>query len=215
MSTATGPRSLKERQREERERLILEAGEELILEKGYHETSMDDIAARVGVSKGTVYLHFPGKEDLILALLERDMRDFAGILDAILASDDSPGAKLHRLIELVYGEMSGRHVRLVDTVFQSPELRSRFFEKKDSLRDHWETFARRLGEVIEAGQAAGELDAAFPAPVLVGLFSSLLNPRTFTFAQMAARERISRDELAGYASRLFFHGAAARAAGRG
>jgi AcrR family transcriptional regulator len=61
MSVADGPRSLKDRQREERERLILEAAEELLAEKGYHEMSIDDIAARVGVSKGTVYLHFPSK----------------------------------------------------------------------------------------------------------------------------------------------------------
>ena len=54
MSIADGPRSLKDRQREERERLILEAAEELLAEKGYHEMSIDEIAARVGVSQGTV-----------------------------------------------------------------------------------------------------------------------------------------------------------------
>ena len=63
MSIADGPRSLKDRQREERERLILEAAEELLAEKGYHEMSIDEIAARVGVSKGTVYLHFSSKEE--------------------------------------------------------------------------------------------------------------------------------------------------------
>lgn len=55
-------RSLKEKQRKERELLILEAAEEVMIEKGYHETSMEEIAARVGIAKGTVYLHFPSKE---------------------------------------------------------------------------------------------------------------------------------------------------------
>jgi TetR/AcrR family transcriptional regulator, fatty acid metabolism regulator protein len=67
MSVADGTRSLKDRQRKERERLILDAAEELLAEKGYHEMSIDEIAARVGVSKGAVYLHFSSKEELLLA----------------------------------------------------------------------------------------------------------------------------------------------------
>lgn len=51
--------SLKEKQREERRTLILQMGEEVLMEKGYYEASIDEIAARVGIAKGTVYLHFP------------------------------------------------------------------------------------------------------------------------------------------------------------
>ena len=56
MQPVTAPRSLKEKQRQEREALILQAAEEVLMEKGYHETSIDEIAARVGIAKGTVYL---------------------------------------------------------------------------------------------------------------------------------------------------------------
>jgi TetR/AcrR family fatty acid metabolism transcriptional regulator len=80
MSTTTGIRSLKERQRQEREELILQSAQALLLEKGYHEMAMEEIAARVGISKGTVYLHFPSKEDLVFALLLRSMHQF---LDSI------------------------------------------------------------------------------------------------------------------------------------
>ncbi|TMC17177.1 MAG: helix-turn-helix transcriptional regulator, partial [Chloroflexi bacterium] len=52
--------SLKEKQRREREELIIQAAEEVLQEKGYYETSMDEIAARVGIAKGTIYTHFPG-----------------------------------------------------------------------------------------------------------------------------------------------------------
>src|SRR5436305_13627541 len=73
MQVVHAHRSLKEKQRQERENLILQAAEEVLLEKGYHETSMDEIAARVGIAKGTLYLHFARKEDLICALLEREL----------------------------------------------------------------------------------------------------------------------------------------------
>lgn len=46
---------------------ILEATTELLSEKGYAAMSMDDLAARVGVSKPTLYTHFPTKDDLVVA----------------------------------------------------------------------------------------------------------------------------------------------------
>ena len=85
-SPATQPRSLKERQRDERERLILQEGEALLVEKGYGETSMDEIATRVGVSKGTLYLHFASKEDLVLAIIEKNLRVFTDSMRALSSS---------------------------------------------------------------------------------------------------------------------------------
>ena len=81
MQPTTAPRSLKEKQRQEREALILQAAEEVLMERGYHETSIDEIAARVGIAKGTVYLHFPSKEDLVVAIFERDMQQLLQYID--------------------------------------------------------------------------------------------------------------------------------------
>src|SRR6267154_3540256 len=87
MQQVTAPRSLKEKQRQERETLILQAAEEVLMEKGYHETSIDEIAARVGIAKGTVYLHFPSKEDLVIAIFERDMQQLLQYIDTAMSTD--------------------------------------------------------------------------------------------------------------------------------
>lgn len=210
MAMPSGVRPLKERQREERERLILQAADELLLERGYHETSMDDIAARVGVSKGTLYLHFASKEDLVLALLEGHMRAFGAAQEAVLGADLPPGAKLRQLIEQVYGGMVGRsRLQIMAALGQSPELRSRLLERREKAHDNWAVFVRRLGAVIEEGQAAGELDAAIPPAVLVGLFTSLLNPHPFRQMELFTSEPVPHEALAGYVSRFFFKGAGA------
>src|SRR5258708_30382160 len=86
MQQAINHRSLKERQRQEREDLILQAAEEILTEKGYYETSMDEIAARVGVAKGTLYLHFPGKEDLVFALFNREVETFTQLVQQTSSS---------------------------------------------------------------------------------------------------------------------------------
>ena len=50
---------------------ILDAALACFSERGYHGTSVDDIAARAGLSKGAIYWHFAGKRELFLALVDR------------------------------------------------------------------------------------------------------------------------------------------------
>lgn len=211
MSTATHQRSLKERQREEREQLILQAGEALILEKGYGETSMDDIAARVGVSKGTLYLHFASKDDLLMAIIETNLRRFVETMTTIINSESGPLAKLERLIHTVYTGSSEERVRLMDALLRVPELHIRLTEQKRGIiAAFWATFSERLGAVIDEGKAAGELDPAMPTPVLQAIFTGLLHPANFKGSLLTAENSIPRDELARYVSQFYFRGAAAQ-----
>src|SRR5450755_3544021 len=102
MQPVTAPRSLKEKQRHEREELILQAAEEVLVEKGYYETSIDEIAARVGIAKGTVYLHFPGKEDLVVAILERNAQSLLELVETTVATAYSSREKLEAILQTVY-----------------------------------------------------------------------------------------------------------------
>lgn len=58
----------KQREIEQREHAILRAGLQMLIEQGYLGLRMEQIAAQVEYSKGTVYQHFPNKEEIILAL---------------------------------------------------------------------------------------------------------------------------------------------------
>lgn len=64
-----GTQERKERERARRQREILDVGERLLAERGYTGLRMDDVALEVEFSKGTVYLHFASKEDLVGELL--------------------------------------------------------------------------------------------------------------------------------------------------
>ncbi|VVB69590.1 HTH-type transcriptional regulator BetI [uncultured archaeon] len=52
--------------KEEAKKRIIAAGVEVMSEKGYSQTTMEDIAAHLGVSKGALYLYFKNKDDLIV-----------------------------------------------------------------------------------------------------------------------------------------------------
>lgn len=211
MAAAIPPQSLKERQRQEREELILQTAEALLLEKGYHETSMEEIASRVGISKGTVYLHFASKEDMMFALLERGMRSFLRSLDAILAATVTPHMKLQRIIEHIYGNMGGKHLQLLSAMFHSPDFRSHLMESWQSQKHAlWEEPMKRMAAVLDEGKATGEFDTALPTPVLVSLLGSLLTPQSYH--RLVIRQGMPLDEVVRHVSRFFFKGIAATGA---
>lgn len=210
MSAMTTPRSLKERQREERERLIIQAAVDLLLEKGYHEMSMDEIATRVGISKGTVYLHFPSKEDLVFAVLQEDRQRFQRTVEEILATDVSPEAKLRSLLEYVYGGRLSKSFQVFTAVFQNSELRSRLIEKKAEFTKSWSGIAQRITHVLEEGKARGEFDPTMPTAVLLNIFVSLLAPRNYD--EIMLQEHVPPEEMARYVSRFFIKGVAAHRA---
>lgn len=57
---------------------IRRAATVLFYERGYHATSMRDIAARVGIKAGSLYNHFPGKQDLLLRISLEATRELYG-----------------------------------------------------------------------------------------------------------------------------------------
>jgi len=61
---------------------ILDSARELVLAHGVHKVTVSEIARAAGVGKGTVYLYWPAKEDLILGLFARELLTF---LDEIIA----------------------------------------------------------------------------------------------------------------------------------
>jgi TetR/AcrR family transcriptional regulator, fatty acid metabolism regulator protein len=204
---ATVPTSLRERQRQEREQLILQAAEESLLERGYHDTSIDDIAARVGISKGTVYLHFPSKEDLVLALFDRAIRAFLSAVDETLASAGTPRDKLRAIIEHAYGTLSERHIYLIGTLAQSPDMLKRMADKRELMATTMGELEWRISSLLEAGKAAGQFDTAIPTPVMMSLFTSLLAPHNYR--RLVMRGGMTPAEAIAHMSRFFFKGIAA------
>lgn len=72
---------------EQRIAQILQAALQCFLAKGFHQTSMRDIAQAAGVSLGNLYNHFPGKEAIILAVAAAESEELAPLLQRLAASE--------------------------------------------------------------------------------------------------------------------------------
>ena len=211
MQPVEAPRSLKEKQRQEREALILQAAEDVLVEKGYYETSIDEIASRVGIAKGTVYLHFPSKEDLVVAILERNMQKLVDIIETAAASARTNREKLQAVLQVVYGGFFDPRishlVQLPYTVMSSSELRRVFVEKKGCMRDKWDRMDVLITSILEEGKAAGEFDKTLPTPVMSSAFFSLLSPRSYE--RLKTHDEMPLEEFAKHLGRFYFKAIAA------
>ena len=93
--------------RRERADAILDAAADLLRAHGYRRVSIDDVAARAGVGKGTIYLHWRTREALFWAVLQREALRLLEQLIADLAAD-AELALPKRLISRLFVELDGR-----------------------------------------------------------------------------------------------------------
>ncbi|MBV9259518.1 MAG: TetR/AcrR family transcriptional regulator [Ktedonobacteraceae bacterium] len=202
----TSTPSLKEKQRQEREDLIIQAAEEVLLEKGYYETSMDEIAARVGIAKGTIYKHFPGKEDLVLGIFKRDMQALLQGIDDVIGKEQTPGAKLKALLLFVHAGFFSKQTQLLASMYNGVDLKRLLAEKGGCMSDLWENLVFRVKQLLEDGKARGEFDSSIPTKVMLLSFFSMFSPKVYD--RMLLGEDISREDVINYQWHIYVNGIA-------
>ena len=84
-----------------RTREILAAARRLMLNRGVEAVTVEEIAAAAGVAKGTVYLYFQSKEDLVQALISQVGENMLADIEDIVRGPGSPPEKIQRLASLI------------------------------------------------------------------------------------------------------------------
>jgi AcrR family transcriptional regulator len=84
-----------------RTREILAAARSLLEQRGPEAMTMEEIAAAAGVAKGTVYLYFQSKDDLIQALLTQVGENILQDVEASLEAPGTPSEKLIRMVSVL------------------------------------------------------------------------------------------------------------------
>ena len=88
--------SLRRRRKDERPSELTAAALDLFVERGFAATRLDDVAARAGVSKGTLYLYFESKEALFKAVIEEAIVPLLASAEDVIANDQGTSIDLLR-----------------------------------------------------------------------------------------------------------------------
>ncbi len=157
--------TLKERQWQLRQDVILDAAYELMTAGGEQDVSMDAVAARAGVSKPTLYQHFDSKDTLLVHVSMRLMRQSEEALAA-----RSPGVSALQQIESALRGGLLRRAGLWSARVVIPRAAA---EASAAYREQRRRVQVRLGSLVEEAKAAGEIDPSFSTPVVVRMLSRL------------------------------------------
>jgi len=150
---------------------ILAATQQLIAERGFAALAMDELAARVGISKPTLYNQFPTREDLLAAMIARLIRD---LFTAAAIGEPTDRSPLQQLCDLLHASIEFQ-IRHQAAAFQLwlPEV-AELLEKHPHSRDELLHAQARVWRLAEAAIAHGEVAADLQPVDIIRTFSSLL-----------------------------------------
>jgi TetR/AcrR family transcriptional regulator, cholesterol catabolism regulator len=133
---------------------VLEAAVALFSQKGYHGTTVRDIADESGMLSGSLYAHFGGKEEMLFAIVDKAASEFLAAIEPIVAGPGTAAEKLRAAM--------GAHLRVVAnsldaaTIFLH-EWKSLSPERQAVIKAKRRAYEAALAAIIHQGVASGEL----------------------------------------------------------
>ena len=140
---------------DERKVQIINAAEEVFTKKGFDEARMDDIAEETGLSKGTLYLYFKSKDDLIIAILDRMIQREFKQLENLSQDELSATDAIWKITDLLTKDILG-WLRLIPIVYQFLALAFRNKYVQIALKKYINRYLDILVPIIQRGVEAGE-----------------------------------------------------------
>jgi AcrR family transcriptional regulator len=177
--------------------LILDAVDVLLGKFGFGKMTMADVAKQVGIGKGTIYLHFPSKEELVLAHIDRIAEAVVRKLQEQAASSDGIDRRLRRMLVLrvVHRFDSVAHYsRNLGDLLSS--VRAPLLARREA---HFEKEAGVFESLLREGARLGSLDCPDPRATSFVLIVSTNSLLPFN---LSAGELGRRDELEDQAGRI-------------
>jgi AcrR family transcriptional regulator len=184
---------------------ILEAAEAVFADKGYHDAIVDEIGKRTSISKGGLYFHFPSKEGLFFAVLDR-------LADRLVAkaqeASNGHGPALEqadRALRAVLISLSRRRRLARLLMVQGYSMGNSFERKRAEIFDRFAAVIQgRLDEASANGEMA-HVDTALASRIWLGAVNELVIHWLYVGGPSPADRA---DEI----SRMLLHGVAHRAA---
>ena len=167
---------------------ILELSQKLFFTQGFSGTTMDEISSSLGISKKTLYQHFPGKDILIEKSLSKFLQHFKTKIDAVIKNDNLPtSAKLTMLLKVIKSGMSKPSPILMNDMQKKyPHI----WAKVDEFRQEniLKNFRLLFRQGMQEGIFRDDIDIDLLLRIYVIAVQSIINPEALRDSNHSARE---------------------------
>lgn len=170
--------SRREREQKMRREMILDAARELFKEKGYEATTVDEIAERAELGKGTIYSYFKSKDQIYISILEQGLESLQEQMAAVVKNPVSTVDALYKLYDIFiqyHSERSGFAEALF--IQADPQTSARLGELIRGLKNKATQWRELVGQLLALGVEKGEFvpfDVDKMAQVIVGLILGMI-----------------------------------------
>ncbi|HOL35929.1 MAG TPA: TetR/AcrR family transcriptional regulator [bacterium] len=131
---------------------IIEAASKIIGEKGYSLTTIDEIAAKSGIGKGTFYIYFKNKDDLFFAIIEENFNQFLSNAKASIEKIDDFFEKIRKFIEMYLSHHEKNYFLFKILVQEKPSIKKGEFMKFwSTFFSRWDFLKNEISDQIKAG----------------------------------------------------------------
>ncbi len=177
---------------------ILEVASMLFAQKGFNETSMNDIVHASGLSKGGIYWHFKSKNEIVLAIFNQYFDMELAMLNSVLASEGTSEERLRRLIARISAALDEPSDHIPSPIdFYNQALRDPALLHQ--LQHYFQGYRMHFKALIQAGIDAGEFtfqDADTAALALISsLEGAILIATLFSSMEILSSQLISITDL--------------------
>jgi AcrR family transcriptional regulator len=156
---------------------ILSAAERRFSLKGYYDTSMDEIVAESKLSKGAIYGYFESKEDLFVALQDKQLEESMNVLKSTFTPGDSARTRLEKVIETAFGSLvnaSKKSCRInLEFNVTAPRMKSIQLRRDDRFNALHRFLAAIVNEGVEKGEFRQDVEPDQMALVLLAMADGL------------------------------------------
>lgn len=170
----------REREKEQRRNMILDAAEALFFTKGVENTTMDDIAEKAELSKGTLYLYFKNRDDIFHGIHLRGLEILKGMFEQAIKKGDS-GIEKVREIGNAYFRFSQEYpdyfyamINFVPKEFNLDDPTSNLFHCHHCSEEVLAIVARAVQAGIDDGSIRPDLDPMLTAYLLWGQSTGII-----------------------------------------
>ena len=176
-----------------RQQKILRAAADVISRRGYRDAAVEEIAREAETSKGGVYFHFPGKEAILLALLDHTGGLLRDKVEAAIAAEADPVAKadaaLRTLLRILAKHRTLARVFAVEAAGAGP----RFNARVSAIQDEFIAMIREQLDAAVAAGAIAPMDTTVVAQAWMGALDAVLQRYVTTGSRGAGRRTL--DEI--------------------
>jgi AcrR family transcriptional regulator len=198
----TGKLTRKERDRQRREDDFLDAAEKLYAERGYFQTSMEDVAREAEYATGTIYRYFSSKEDLYNKILTRKGYAYVDKITPMLDAAESPLEKLKAIVrnKVDFFIQNAEFMRIYLNVVNAASDR---MTPPEDLREVHARYVELVGGIFRDGMEKGvfnRMDVDMLVQAFMGMTNHLL------CSSVSAEKSIDREEVESFIMALLEKG---------